>query len=392
MNGAVRLIATREITSRLQQRGFRLGFAAALLVVVIACVLPSFFSDDSGPAHYDVAVVGDQPTLAAVLDASAHAGGPRFTVHDVTEQTARAKVRDGSWDAAVLPGRSLLAKTTDSTVVGLVQQAYRQATTVDRLRNAGLSATQIDKSLSARPLAVTGAESAAHNQRQAIAIVTVIVLFGQLMTFCTWVAMGVVEEKASRVVELILSSVRPLQLLAGKLLGIGVLAAAQLLAIGVVAMVAASAAGTISIPASALATVAVSFVAFVLGFAFFASLAAALGSTVSRQEEVSGILMPVTLSLLVCYGASFATASSPDSTGARVLSIVPPVSALSMPGRIAHGSVPVLDVVLAAALLIVTAAAMIAVAARIYRASILHGGTRVSLARAWRGEAVASAG
>jgi ABC-2 type transport system permease protein len=201
--------------------------------------------------------------------------------------------------------------------------------------------------------------------------------------------MGVVEEKASRVVELVLSSVRPMQLLAGKLLGIGALAAAQVLLLGGAAIAAAIASGTITIPASAIGTVAISFIAFVLAYAFFASLAAALGSTVSRQEEVSGVLAPVTMTLTVCYVAGFAVASNPDAGYARVLSILPPISSIAMPARIARGGVPAIDVVLAIVLLLAAAAGILAVAARIYRASILHSGTRVSLRRAWRGEPAA---
>jgi hypothetical protein len=141
----------------------------------------------------------------------------------------------------------------------------------------------------------------------------VIVLFSQLVTFCTWVAMGVVEEKSSRVVELVLSAVRPLQLLTGKLVGIGVLAAGQVLVLGVAGVVAALTAQTLTLPAAGIVTLLVAFVGFLLGFAFFGGLAAGLASTVSRQEEVSGILAPVSITLMVTYLAGFAAASSPDS-------------------------------------------------------------------------------
>ncbi|SHH23960.1 ABC-2 type transport system permease protein [Jatrophihabitans endophyticus] len=389
MNEAVRLVARREITSRLQQRGFRIGFAIALLIVVVACVVPSLFSDDDSTPRYDVAVVGDHPGLAAAL---ARSETPRFTVHTATAAEAHDRVDDGDWDAAVLPGGRLVVDETDGDVVTAVQQVNVSTALVTRLGAAGLSSDDIREALTVRPLRVESTGSGDDGQRRAIAVITVIVLFTQLTTFCTWVAMGVVEEKASRVVELILSSIRPLQLLVGKLLGIGTLAAAQVLALGAVGLVVSTLAGTISIPASAFVTVLTGFVGFVLGFAFFAALAAALASTVSRQEEVSGVLAPVTLSLTVCYFASFATAGDPDSTLARVVSIVPPFSCVAMPGRIAGGTVPVLDVLLAVVLLGGAAAAILAVAARIYRATVLHSGTRVPLSRAWRGEAVADLG
>lgn len=386
MSSAIGLIAGREIRVRLQQRSYRITIGLTLLIAVLVCTLPALFSGDDGPTTYDVAVSADHPALAEALGSNP---APKFTVHRVSADEARKKVRDGDWDAAVLPGNELLAGKKDAASVAAVQQINRNLLTVSGLRKAGLSSNQISTALDVTPLTVRAAESSDTTQRTTIAIVTVVLLFSQLITFCTWVATGVVEEKSSRVVELVLSSVRPLQLLAGKMLGIGALAAGQTLLIGGVAMAAATASGLVTIPASALAVVVVGFLGFVLGFAFFGALAAALGSTVSRQEEVGGVLAPVTLSLMACYGAGFSTAYDPESTLSRVLSIVPPISAIAMPGRIANGGVPVLDIVLAVVFLLAAAVGITAIAARVYRASVLHSGTRVSLARAWRGEAVA---
>ncbi|GAB2470292.1 ABC transporter permease [Jatrophihabitans fulvus] len=388
MSGAIALIARREVVSRFQQKGFRIGFLLSLAIVVLVCVLPGLFGgdDDKGPTRYDVGVTAQSASLATALRAS---GDPRFTVRTVAAADARSQVSDGDLDAVLVTPERLVAKTSGAGVVGAVRAAVAKAAVTRELARAGVGASEAQRVLNPPALAVTTTEPASDGQRQAIGIITVIVLFGQLTTFCTWVAMGVVEEKASRVVELLLSAIRPLQLLTGKLLGIGILAAAQTLAIGVVAVVAGTASGTIDIPASAVLVIVSGFVFFLLGFALFASLAAALGSTVSRQEEVSGVLAPVTISLLVCYGASFAATSNPDSTLARLASIVPPFSCIAMPGRVARGGVPLLDLALAVALLALVAAGLLYVAGRIYRASVLHSGTRVSLVRAWRGEAVA---
>jgi ABC-2 type transport system permease protein len=358
------------------------------VIAIIGCVLPSFFQGSDKASTYDIGVAVERPDLAAALAAVGDAQHVQIVEHHAPAAESQQKVRNGTWDAAVLPGNRLVAKHPGDTVVGIVQSAYELAATTARLRAAGLSGEQAATALAVTPLHVEATTSAQTTQKQTIAIIAVVVLFSQLVTFCTWVATGIVEEKSSRVVELVLSSVRALQLLTGKLVGIGLLAAAQVLAFGVAALVAATASGSLTVPASAVVTLAVAFVGFLLGYAFFAALAAALGSTVSRQEEVSGILAPVTIGLTVCYAASFATASSPDSAFARAVSIVPPFSAIGMPARIARGSVHVLDIVLAVALLVVATVAIVLVAARIYRASVLHTGTRVPLRQAWRGEAV----
>jgi ABC-2 type transport system permease protein len=383
----VALIARREITTRLQQKGFRIGIAATLLIVAIICIVPSFTGGGSGRPTYDVALVHAPSGTAEVLASTGKALHVTVHTHAASAGTARVKVRSGDWDAALV-GRRIIARNSSDAVVGIVEQAYRASTVDARLHAAGLSSGQISTALDVAPLPVTTVASSDTSTRKAIATIAIIALFTQLATFCTWVAMGVVEEKSSRVVELVLSAVRPLQLLAGKLLGIGVLALGQVVAMGVVAIVAARAAGTLAVPASAIGTVVVAVIAFAFGFAFFAGLAAGLASTVSRQEEVSGVLAPVTVTLMACYLASFAVADNGGSTLARVLSIVPPISTIAMPARIAQGGVAVLDIVAAVLLLVASTAGIIAVGARIYRASVLHAGSRVPLRRAWRGEPV----
>jgi ABC-2 type transport system permease protein len=389
VSNATLLIARREITTRLQQKGYRIGFLVALAVVVIVCILPGVIGGGSSTTRYQVGLAVDAPTLPEILAKVTHATGDRVTVHHTSAAHARSEVRSGDWDAALLPGNRLVVQHADDDIVAIVRTALQADRTVERLLSAGLSTREIKAVLHAPPLRVMATASSGGQQRQAIAIIAIVALFTQLMMFTTWTAMGVVEEKSSRVVELVLSAVRPRQLLSGKLLGIGTVAAAQVLALGVAAVAVASVAGSISLPASAIWTLLVSFVGFLLGFTFFASLAAALGSTVSRQEDVSGVLTPVSLLIGVCYIFGFTAADSPGSTVARVISIAPPFSAISMPARIARGGVAPLDVVLAVVLLVAAAAGILAIAARIYRASILHSGTRVSLHRAWRGEAAA---
>jgi ABC-2 type transport system permease protein len=388
MTEQVGLIARREITTRLQQKGYRIGLAVTLLIAIVAVVLPSFFSGGSDKKSYDIAVAPATAPLGRAVAASGTAAGVRVHVHRAGAAEARDKVDAGTWDAALLPGPALVAQHSDDAVVSFVEDALQRAGVVQRLRAAGLSDAQITRALAARPLSVQATKSGADTQRQTLAVITVIVLFSQLITFCTWVATGVVEEKSSRVVELLLSSVRPVQLLAGKLLGIGGLAAAQIALLAGAALVAARAAGTLTLPPSNLLTVLISYVAFLLGFAFFAALSAALASTVSRQEEVSGVLTPVSMLLIVCYLVSFTNTGNSASTFGRVISIVPPVSSIAMPARIARGDASAFDVVLAVVLLLVAAVAALLLAARIYQVSVLHTGTRLKLRQAWRGEAV----
>ena len=378
------LIARREIAARVQQRGFRIGVLVLLVLIGLGVSLPAAFRSNS-PTSYDVALVGAKSDQFA----SALAGAP-VTLHrlDAGESSVRSQVDAGKWDAAVVDGSRVLVQNATSPVVGLIERAYQTVTVQDRLASAGLSRQQVTRALSVQPLPVTATRSAEAGQRQAVATIAVVLLFGQLITYCTWVATGVIEEKSSRVVELLLSAVRPVQLLAGKLVGIGAVAVGQVALLAAVAVGAARAAGTLTVGGPAYVATAIAFAGFVLGFLFFAALAAAAASTVSRQEDLNGVLLPVTGLLMICYGLSFAVTANGTSPYARVISMVPPVSAIAMPARIARESVPGYQIAIAIVLLLLLASGTLLLAARIYRAAVLHTGTRVPLRRAWRGEAV----
>jgi ABC-2 type transport system permease protein len=376
------LVARREWNERIGARSYRITTIVLVLAVVLAVGIPALVSGPSKP--HKVGVVGGAQGIATVREAGAVIKQQVQPVPFAGVTAATSRLRSGDLSAVYVVGRRVLIKQTPAG--GTSSPALADA--IAQLGAGGHAAAPV-----AAALPVSGLEPAAKPLATRLTGMAVaILIYILVLTYGQRITSGVVEEKSSRVVELVLSAVRPLQLLAGKLIGIGTLAAAQVLLLGTVALIAASAARTLTIPASGIASVAVAFVGFLLGFAFFSALAAALASTVSRQEEVSGVMAPVTIMLMLCYGAGFGAAFSSGSTFARIVSVVPPFSAIAMPARIARGPVPVIDLVLAVVLLAAAATGILAVAARIYRASVLHSGTRVSLRRAWQGEAVAELG
>ncbi|SDI97500.1 ABC-2 type transport system permease protein [Frankineae bacterium MT45] len=380
-------MARREIVVRLQQRGFRIGLAVAVVIIALAAAAPKIIGNHAASTS-KIGIVGGSDELRTYLTATAAQAGQKIELHQADTAEATAKVHSGEWDAAVIDGDRILAKSSDSEAVALIQSAHRAQRLQENLAAAGLSTIQIRHAFDVPQLAVTATKSAETTQRQAVATIAVVFLFTQLVTFCTWVAIGVVEEKSSRVVELILSAVRPVQLLAGKLIGIGGLALAQVALLALVALGVSTGTGGLTLPGSAYVPLLIAFAWFALGFAFFAALAAGLASLVSRQEEVSGVLTPVTGLLFVAYAASFAVSANPDAGWARLLSIVPPISAIAMPARLARGGVPIVDVLVAALLMLTLTGVALVVAGRLYRASILHTGDKLTLRNAWRGEAV----
>jgi ABC-2 type transport system permease protein len=217
-----------------------------------------------------------------------------------------------------------------------------------------------------------------------VAFVALLLLYGQLFGYGVWVASGVVEEKSSRVVEVLLSAMRARQLMAGKVLGIGLLGLLQLACIGAIALSLSLALDVLNVPGQAILTLLVTLFWFALGFGFYASLFAVAGSLVSRMEELQNAIVPLNLTILASFFLSIAAVNDPDSTLARVASIVPLSAPFAMPPRIALGSATVLEAIASIVLLLGATAFAIPLAGRMYSGAILRIGARVKVREAWR--------
>jgi ABC-2 type transport system permease protein len=195
----------------------------------------------------------------------------------------------------------------------------------------------------------------------------------------------VVEEKASRVVEVLLARIPARNLLAGKVAGIGLLGLAQVGVTALVALAAASTLDSIDVPAARGAVIAWVVVWFVLGYALYAMVFGALGSLASRSEDAQSVAGAVTAVLIVGYFASFAAIGSPDSGWARLVSLFPGTAPLAMPSRIAMGATVWWEPVLAVALTLAAIAGLVQFGGRVYAGAILHTGPTLKLRDAWRG-------
>ena len=218
----------------------------------------------------------------------------------------------------------------------------------------------------------------------AIAFFAVFLLYGQIFGYGFAVAAGVVEEKSTRVVEVILSTVTARQLLAGKVMGIGVVAMFQLLLTVGTALAAVVLTGFVELPQAAWPAIWAVVGWFVIGFTFYAALFAVAGSLVSRQEELQNVTTPLTMVVLVGFFLAFAALEDPSSTLARVASFIPPVAPMVMPARITLGEVAPWEVVASVVVCLASIAILIPLAARLYRGAILRTGARVRIADAWR--------
>jgi ABC-2 type transport system permease protein len=368
---AVTLVARREIVERIRERSLWISTAVTVIVLAGVLVLPSALGF-GGATKGTIAAAGPQAgAVARQAVAVQKAFDVRLTVRRAaSDAEARRLVRDGDADVAVLAGGRALAAAhdADDKVVSAVQAGSQAA------RGARLPP----------PLPVAREGDNGSSQRQGIAFVAVVVLYGQLLGYGFWVASGVVEEKSTRVVELLLSTIRPRQLLAGKVLGIGVLGLGQLLLIGAFGVAIGAASGQLDMNADVASAVGAVLAWFVLGFGLYSCAFAVAGALVPRQEEIQSVTAPLTILILASFFLSFGVLDDPGSTLAQVLSLVPPCAPMVMPVRMIAGDVAAWEVVASVLLTLAGAVALISLAARIYGAAVLRTGSRVTLRAVWR--------
>lgn len=381
----VLLVARREYGTRVRERAFLVSLGVTLLIILAVVLVPRFVN--SGHPSFDVGFAGDDSLRTAVVadgrpvDVQVHAR----TFPDAG--AARAAVRSGDVDVAVLGGDTVVSDgDVDPKLAAVLGEAHRDMSTPDRLRARGIDPAKVTEALDVPPLRqVTLSGSQDDAARRGIAFLGVIILFGQLIAYGNWVAFGVVEEKSSRVVELLLAALKPWQLLGGKILGIGALALTQLVIVSGVGLGAGIASGAVHPQAEAFGIIAQVFAWFVLAYAFFSSAYAAAASRVSRQEELNNVTGPMTMVLMVSYFAAIYIQSHPRGALAEVASMVPPFSAMTMPARSAAGQAPGWQVLLAVVLMLVATAALVRLSGRVYANAILRTGARVGFAEAFRG-------
>lgn len=352
---AIRLVARRESTERAREKSFLISTGITLGIVVLVVLLPTVLGF-GGPSEYTVAATDPQGQAVA-----------ERAVALADEFDVELTISDGGADATLTGGTIRSQEPLDDELVNLLQVANQQvdARTVPPLRV-----------VSAEP------EDPDREEKAGLAFFAILVLYGQLLTYGYWVAAGVVEEKASRVIEVLLATIRPVHLLAGKIIGLGLLGLGQLLLIAVFGLAIAAATGSIDVDGDLVVAVGLSLVWFVLGYAFYAAAFAVAGALVPRQEELQSSTTPLTMLILVSLFAGFAVSSDPDGTLAHVTAFLPPVAPVTMPSRILLGAAPAWEIAASVAVMIGATVLLVPLAGRIYAAVVLRTGSAVKLREA----------
>ncbi len=379
------LVARREVSERLRQKSFQYSLAATVGLVVVAAFIAGLVGGDE-TKKYDVGAQGAEGV--AIVDAARASAGSvdaEITVKRFdSPAAARAVVEDEDVDAAVAGGAVISRETPDEELDQALQAGARQVRAGEALSSAGVDEAEAREALNPPPLRAETTEEAKGKGAEGVAFVAAIMLYGALVVFGIGVAQGVVEEKASRVIEVLLSTIRPRPLLMGKILGIGVLGLLQLLAAAVAGLAVGAARGVVDVDATIVGAVAIALVWFLFGYAFWAALYAISGVIVSRQEDLTASSTPLTILLVASYLVAIPAVNAPASQLAVISSIVPFSSPVVMPVRAALGEASAAEMAISLGVLALGALLLLRLGARIYEAAVLRMGKPLKLTEAWR--------
>ena len=376
---AIRLVAGREIIERGRSRGYVLSLVFTVVLMCVGFIVPSLLIGQASQAK--LALVGETPPgLEASILATSAAYDQDIRISSLPDAAAATvALRDSSIDAALsvppdlsTAGELVVLENAPASLQAIVNQA------VISLR-AGPAASE--------PPSLTALDPPKASDETALIFANagIILMFIGIFSYGSWVLTGVVEEKQSRVVEVVLSTVRPRDLLMGKVLGIGLLALAQLVILVAVGLTLSQLLGRLVLPPTTASAVFQLLMWFILGFAFYSTTMGFLGALASRVEEASTASMPVTLTATTAYILSIVVVTGdPDGLIARVMTFIPPAAPMVVPLRTALGVIQPWEILLSVALMVASIWFLFVVGARVYSGAVLQTGGRIKLRDAWR--------
>jgi ABC-2 type transport system permease protein len=411
-------VARREYLQRVRSRTFVIVTVVLAIVGLGIAMLPVIGRLIAGDETTTVAVhAADaelrQSTVTAlglVLSAASEGEGVTWEIVSVEDADAgRRQVEDDEVNGLLSVSRDgdgelafdlLTDAGPTSQWLFAVRQAATQVSIGDRLERSGIDPSLAAQIFSPTPFDISPIDPNApepdFGAGYILSNVLVILTFMAVVTYGSWVATGVAEEKSSRVMELLITAATPRQLMAGKVLGNGLAGLTQYGVVLVAALggwllqdelarriLGGGASGELE--ALDLGVLVPFGLFFVPGFLLYCILYAGLGSLASRQEDVTQVTGPMLFVGMGGYFASFVAMSTPDQPWVQVVSLIPFFSPYLLPIRhLLGGGVAPWEWLVAGALMVVFLAGALWIAARIYSAGVLLYGQRLGLRSAWR--------
>jgi ABC-2 type transport system permease protein len=420
----VLLIARREYRERVRTRGFLIT-TIMIPLIMGGFVCGSIFLGSKSPGDIQITVVSSDTQLALDLQAelerrqqqqddiaaqpsdrpanqSPQKRQPHILVSAMdpgpgTRAQLDSDLDSGDLDgylwitpAASPAGRPSFVYTSGSSgpsaIKNILAGALSQVLIREQLTHRGVVAAEVDTML--QPVSIVTAHGVQHEDHESTQISVFVLFFIMYMVIMLYgmnVARSIIEEKTSRIFEVLLATIRPEAMMAGKIIGVGSVGLTQVgIWLAAALVLAASAIGIhlggdnlhIAFTAS---QVIFFLIYFILGYAFYSSIAAALGAMTNSEQELQQLNMFLMLPLLFCFVMLGTLLTTPDSTAARILALIPPFTPLLMYLRVCLGHPKPWEVILSIVLTSASIYGVIWITSRIYRVGVLMYGKRPNI-------------
>ncbi len=425
------LVIEREFKNRVTQRSFKISTAIILILIVIASFVPTIIAYISSVSNSQtkVVVVNNAGTIAGMNNVAlqqyfnsafngttpgqSNSTKPAYSIKTTSTNDISAllkQVRDGSTNVLLVIERAVgqdvqFTYYTNSSSFGdsnanTIQGIASQLSILDKASRLGLTLDQTRQLFAQPQFSVVNVGQSQNNRSTSdivagyiLAYAGIILIFMSVYLYGVTVANGVAEEKGSRIMEILVNAATPFQLMTGKIIGIGAAGLAQMTAFVVVGVSALliqnpikealignnSAALNLNITGSSITLLLLLLVYFILGFLLYATLFAAMGALVKRQDEVQNAIQPLTYLFMVGYFVSFFGIYNPDATWVKIVSYIPFWTPTTMLMRIGVGSATWWEILLTIVIMIVSIYVCAIFAARIYRYGVLMYGQKPSI-------------
>ena len=386
------LVARRELLERGRSRGFIFSVLFTTTIIIGSFVVPVLIFGDEGPTR--VGVVEPAPdrldsaitTTAAALDQDIAV--VRFSDREAGEtallddQVAALLIVPADLSA---PGELAFRESPDPTIQGVVGSAVAGLRVSAALEAEGVDPTTFVEAQTPPTVRALEPPEEGADTRFLIANIGAVLILVGVFSFGFTVLTGVVEEKQSRVMEVVLSTVLPRDLLMGKVLGIGILGLVQLAVFVVAGFIAASLTQEFELPATTPGAAVQLVVWFILGYTLYSTALGVLGALASRMEEASNASTPVTIVAMLSYFvAIFAVINDPSGLVAIAASFIPFSAPMVVPMRAALGAITPIEILVAALITIAAIWVLFVVGGRVYSGAALQTAGRIRLRDAWR--------
>ena len=389
------LVARRELRERGRSKAFIISCVVTLVLVGAALVVPQLVGGEAATHQIGVVGEGNEPIVQAARDlaiAEAEEGDEpeKYEIIEFADVAAAERaLSSGEVDLGLVDGDMVLQERTGFSGNGLVDTLQRAAGSVRLQRLAeenGQAAADVVEILSSSPLDVRSldGEDPEGDIRPVIAYAGLLLMYIAILSYGSWTLTGVTEEKNNRVVEVLLATLRPWQLLGGKVLGIGLLAIGQFVLTIAFAFVLVNQTGVLDVPAIPLDSLLFLVLWFILGFSVYSVSYAAAGSLASRPEDAQSAAFPMTMLAVAGFFVSINSLDDPTSMLSRITSFIPFTAPFVVPIRQSLDGIGTAEHLATVIVEIISIALLVRLSARIYAGGLLRFGRRVKLREAWK--------